>query len=223
VDLAAGTATDGYGFTDTLISIENARGSQNNDDLRGDGNNNRIQPMGGADFIDGRGGQDQLDYSIDALAPGVTGVTIDLAAGKATDANGFVDEFTSIEAGRGTSGNDNLMGGNAALFGQAYELYGMAGNDTIKAGSFDAYIEPGAGNDTISGGAGFDQVSYAEYTGATGVDANLGTGIVVDPYGGKDTITGGIEGLRGTRNADVLIGNDGNNQFRALNGSDFIN
>jgi Ca2+-binding RTX toxin-like protein len=223
VDLAAGKATDGFGNTDTLISIENVRGSNNNDDLRGDAFNNRIQPMGGADFVDGRGGQDQVDYSNDALAAGTLGVTINLATGKATDASGFVDELVSIEAGRGSSGADLLIGGDTLLQGQAWELYGVGGDDTIKAGAFDSYIEPGAGNDTITGGAGFDQVSYSEYTGTKGVDANLGSGIVLDPYGGKDTITGGIEALRGTRNADVLIGNDFNNQFRSLNGSDFIN
>ncbi len=223
VDLAAGKATDGFGATDTLISIENMRGSQNNDDLRGDANNNRIQPMGGADFIDGRGGQDVVDYSFETLPVGVAGVTINLASGKATDLAGFVDELVSIEAGRGSVGNDTLIGGDAALVGQSYEIYGMAGDDTITAGSFDTYIEPGAGSDSITGGAGFDQVSYSEYNGASGIDANLGTGIVLDPYGGKDTLSGSIEMLRGTRNADVLIGNNGNNQFRGLNGSDFIN
>jgi Ca2+-binding RTX toxin-like protein len=223
VNLAAGTATDGFGNSDTLVSIENVRGSNSNDTLGGDANDNAFQGMGGADTIDGRGGQDTADYSADALAAGITGVTVNLATGKATDGQGATDTLVSIEGGRGGAGADTLIGGDIAIPNNAYLLFGMAGNDTIKAGSFDAYIEPGAGDDTISGGPGFDQVSYSEYTGATGVDANLGTGVVVDPYGGKDTITGGIEGLRGTRNADVLIGNDAANQFRGLNGSDFIN
>ena len=223
VDLATGTATDGFGNTDTLTSIENARGSNNNDTLSGDANDNTFQGMGGIDTIDGRGGQDTADYNADTLAAGISGVTVNLATGKAIDGQGAADTLVSIEGARGGAGADALIGGDIAIPGNAYLLFGMGGNDTIKAGSFDAYIEPGAGDDTITGGAGFDQVSYSEYTGANGVDANLGTGIVLDPYGGKDTITGGIEALRGTRNADVLIGNDGANQFRALNGSDFIN
>ena len=37
VDLSLGTASDGHGFTDTLISIENVAGTTFNDMLTGDG------------------------------------------------------------------------------------------------------------------------------------------------------------------------------------------
>ena len=42
VDLAAGTATDGLGNTDTLISIEGAEGSEFGDTIQGDAGANRI-------------------------------------------------------------------------------------------------------------------------------------------------------------------------------------
>jgi Ca2+-binding RTX toxin-like protein len=54
VDLAAGTATDGYGDTDTLIGIENASGTQFADLLRGDDDENGFDGGGHADRGSGR-------------------------------------------------------------------------------------------------------------------------------------------------------------------------
>lgn len=223
VDLTKATVTDAWGNTDSFSGIEGVRGTNFADTLTGNAADNRFEPLGGADVVDGGAGVDQIRYNRDAQYGGALGVVVNLATGIGTDGFGKTDSFTNIEAVVGTEVADTLTGGNAALVGQTYEMYGLAGDDTITAGSFDSYIEPGAGNDSITGGAGFDQVSYSEYSGTNGIDANLETGVVVDPYGGKDTLSGSIEMLRGTRNADVLIGNDGNNQFRGLNGSDFIN
>ncbi|MCP5091743.1 MAG: hypothetical protein GY949_12545 [Gammaproteobacteria bacterium] len=64
VDLGAGTASgtwDGNAFTDTLIKIENIRGSKTgNDDLTGSDVDNTIQGKGGNDTIDGGAGGDDL-------------------------------------------------------------------------------------------------------------------------------------------------------------------
>ena len=223
VDLTKATVTDAWGNTDSFSGIEGVRGTNFADTLTGNAADNRFEPLGGADVVVGGAGVDQIRYNRDAQYGGALGVVVNLATGTGTDGFGKTDSFSDIEAVVGTEVADTLTGGNAVLVGQTYEMYGLAGDDTITAGSFDSYIEPGAGNDSIAGGAGFDQVSYSEYSGANGVDANLGTGVVMDPYGGKDTLSGSIESLRGTRNADVMIGNDGNNQFRGLNGSDFIN
>ncbi len=223
IDLATGTAIDGFGDTDTLTSIENARGTNVADLLQGDANANSFQGIGGADTLDGRAGFDTADYNADSFAIGITGVVVNLATGTATDGQGATDTLISIEGARGSTGNDTLFGGNGILANNdSWGLYGGAGNDTITGGTGDIYVEPGAGNDIITAGSAFDQVSYSEYTGANGVNANLATGIILDPYGDKDTLIGAFESLRGTRNADTLIGNAANNQFRGLNGSDFI-
>jgi len=66
VNLATGTATDGWGDiwalggTDTLISIENVKGSQFNDTLTGDANANRLDGGAGDDAIKGSAGADTL-------------------------------------------------------------------------------------------------------------------------------------------------------------------
>ena len=58
VDLAAGIAT-GWG-TDTLVAMENVRGSAHADDLRGDDGPNRIEGGSGPDRLAGAGGDDVL-------------------------------------------------------------------------------------------------------------------------------------------------------------------
>ncbi|MBL8362773.1 MAG: cadherin-like domain-containing protein [Rubrivivax sp.] len=60
VDLAAGTADDGYGTRDTLVGINNISGSSWNDRLSGNANPNSFNTQGGSDAIDGRGGTDNV-------------------------------------------------------------------------------------------------------------------------------------------------------------------
>jgi Ca2+-binding RTX toxin-like protein len=60
-DLALGTSTaEGLG-TDTLVAIENLRGTSLNDTFRGDDGDNRIDGSFDDDLIEGRGGNDFLD------------------------------------------------------------------------------------------------------------------------------------------------------------------
>lgn len=62
-DLAAGTATDVYGTavgTDTLTSVERARGGTGPDELLGDDGANVFHGNGGTDRLVGRGGNDKL-------------------------------------------------------------------------------------------------------------------------------------------------------------------
>ena len=55
-----GVATDGYGNTDTLISIEDVRGSAFDDIITGDEVSNTIRGNGGNDNLVGGGGDDDL-------------------------------------------------------------------------------------------------------------------------------------------------------------------
>ncbi|MCX7378022.1 MAG: hypothetical protein NTY94_14940 [Alphaproteobacteria bacterium] len=223
VNLSFSTFLDPWGNTETISSIENIRSTRFADTLIGSTGANRFEGLAGADNFSGLGGFDTVSYLRDTRYGGTKGVTVNLATGTATDGFGDQDSFTGIEGAGGTEQADLIIGGDKALSGFSYEAYGYGGDDTIKAGSFEMYIEPGAGNDTITGGASAnDQVSYQEYTGTKGAIMNLATGIVNDPYGGTDTITGGIEGLRGTRNADTLIGNASGNFLRGLAGNDTL-
>ncbi|WP_019903186.1 calcium-binding protein [Methylobacterium sp. 77] len=209
VDLSAGTATDGFGATDTLSNIEGVRGTQFADRLHGNEDNDRsfdsLYGLAGDDTLDGGGGNDVARYDKDAQFGGTQGVTVNLAQGTATDGFGNHDTLISIEAVRGTQYADTLTGGNTAS--AAYEaFYGLAGNDTI------------------NGGGGFDEVRYdrdALSGGTHGVVVNLTTGTATDGFGNTDTLTG-IEAVVGTDSNDTLTGSSAANRFSGHAGNDTI-
>lgn len=58
VDLAAGTAEDGWGTRDTLINVAGVNSGGFNDRLYGSDIDNTFSPGGGNDIVDGRGGID---------------------------------------------------------------------------------------------------------------------------------------------------------------------
>ncbi|WP_375287681.1 calcium-binding protein [Sphingomonas sp.] len=60
VNLATGRAQDGFGGTDTLVSIEGVYGSKFADTIRGDGGTNELFGNQGNDTLIGGGGQDLL-------------------------------------------------------------------------------------------------------------------------------------------------------------------
>ena len=64
VNLAANTASDGYGGTDTLLNIESVRGSRDfNDSITGSAADNQLEGLGGNDTLDGGAGIDTAAYS----------------------------------------------------------------------------------------------------------------------------------------------------------------
>ncbi len=112
--VAAGTARDGYGDTDTLISIEWVRGTNFGDFFYGSSGDNVFRGFGGADRMDGAAGVDMADYSRE-WQTGNSGVLVNLspnsqvingftvAGGTARDVSGATDTLISIEDVRGTA------------------------------------------------------------------------------------------------------------------------
>ncbi|WP_442582830.1 VCBS domain-containing protein [Mesorhizobium sp. ASY16-5R] len=140
VDLNSGLSFSSATGNDTLVSIENVRGSAGNDGLYGDGGDNVFFATAGVDTIDGRGGSDTYNAST-----ATTDVSIDLAAGSVSGA--YTASLNGIENAVGGSGNDTLVG-NAS----ANTLVGNDGADNFS----------GLGNgDVVSGGAGFDTAEFA--------------------------------------------------------------
>jgi Ca2+-binding RTX toxin-like protein len=191
VNLATGSANDGLGGTDTLISIEQVRGGAGDDRLIGDSNNNTFRGNGGNDTIDGAGGTgDAVEYGFATAA-----VSVNLATGQAQDGQGGIDSLVGIENVYGSAYADTLIGGN--------------GND---------YLRGDAGKDTLDGGAGTaDVAQYANAT--TGITANMVTGIVQDGQGGTDSLAG-IEQIWGSGFNDSMLGGNGADFFVGSTGAD---
>jgi Ca2+-binding RTX toxin-like protein len=143
VNLATGVAQDGFGDTDTLISIEGVRGSVYDDILIGsNGAFESFEGREGNDIIDGAGGVDRVDYY-----RSISGATIKLYAYTAQDGYGGTDTLINIEDVRGSQFADTITGNSANN-----NLNGGDGNDTLLGGAGADYLTGGAGNDIIDGG-----------------------------------------------------------------------
>ncbi len=197
VDLALGIAIDGWGFTDTVVAVENVGGTSFDDILTGDMNANVLTGYDGRDTLSGGGGNDILyGGSDDNVLNGGDGADL-------LDGNDGNDTL------HGDAGDDELAGGNG-IDG----LFGGAGDDGIWGA---------AGDDMIDGGDGYD-IAYFHSDGfgspaAGGVTVNLVNGTVVDGWGGTDTLVS-IEEIVGTDFADSFTGNADSNVFHGIAGND---
>jgi len=203
VNLQTGTASDGFGGTDTLVNLNFVVGSAYNDTLTG--SNSQIFEQ-----FDGGLGDDVIDGgTIDTvtLANGnrVTyqnasgAVQVDLGQNKATGAAGN-DTLTNINNVRGGSAGDVLTGSNATGWVEVFDGRG--------------------GNDTIDGAGGTDMVRF-DSASTTGVTVNLATNSATDGQGGTDTITN-VENVRGSQYNDSITGDAGDNYLEGLDGNDTI-
>ena len=239
VDLAAGTATDGWGGTDSLTSIERVRGTQFDDIIRGDDARNEFEGLEGDDTLDGRGGdRDRVRYDQEHERGGTQGVVVDLAAGTATDTFGDTDTLIDIEEVEGSEFDDTISGDE-----NRNRLFGRDGDDVL-TGVANTTTDDGdlfagdAGSDTLIGSDGQDD--YVDYSGdPAGAVIDLAAGIATDGYGDTDTLIS-IEDVEGTDQDDVILGNQednfidgragddelrgfgGDDQFRGGEGNDII-
>ncbi len=211
VDLAAQTATDTYGDTDTLININVIRGSLWDDVIDGSDANEVFRGINGDDTMDGKGGVDEIRYDRDHVYGGDSGVYVNLAEETATDGFGDTDVIRNFERVRGTNYDDSIIG-NAA----DNRLRGYAGDDGFVGG---------AGDDEIDGGVDswdeYDLVDYSQEGGGAGVTVNLATGVAIDTFGDTDTLIS-IEEVIGTDQDDVMVGNDYDNWFVLGAGDDSV-
>ena len=122
------TEKGGDAAGDTLISIENLRGSAHDDTLTGDDGENRLEGGVGADTLDGGAGRDWAVYN-HSDAPVMVDLSDDLTE-KGGDAAG--DTLYNIERLRGSRFDDTLTGDE-----NRNVLQGGAGKDTLNGGEFD--------------------------------------------------------------------------------------
>ncbi len=236
VDLGAGTADDGYGYTDTLVQVSGVEGSAWDDSLTGSSGNDAFVGNGGVDTIDGGLGNDTVSYDQDP--PGdpnfsaTSGVVVLLGdttvPGVGIDGWGFPDVLISIENVFGSHFSDVIQGNKVAndIEGKAGNDYlsGLAGVDTINAGDGNDTIDGGAGNDSMIGGLGDDlfvvdaandKVIENPGEGDDTVALRLATGTYTLGANVEDVYMAGLS----TANA---VGNASDNWMRGSNGANAL-
>ncbi len=232
VDLRDGTASDGRGSADTLISIERVEGSDHDDRLFGSDENNWIVGRAGDDLLEGRDGGDSFEPGPgnDTIVGGASGPDPYLTEVDA-DVVGYwfeegaikvvfsaryegtvLEDWSQIEGGETWSTTDTFRGIDVVSGSDFGDYFlGAAGRQSFYGR---------AGNDTFDGAEGNDIVAYArEDEGAVTVD--LATGSATDEFGDTDTLIS-IEEVRGTNLNDWLKGDDGANTLRGGDGDDTL-
>jgi Ca2+-binding RTX toxin-like protein len=214
IDIAAGTAQDGFGSTDTFSNITHLRGTNLNDTMFGSDITSvweQFEGQGGNDYIDGRGGVDMVRYQSSGSA-----ATVNLVTGIAFDGTGGTDTLVGVENLRGSEFNDVFIG-NA----ESNSFEGRGGNDSMEGGDGDDTFTGAAGNDTLVGGGALTY-DYVIYTGASSaVTVNLATNSGSGASEGNDSLVG-VEGVIASGHADNLTGDANRNYLRGNGGNDTL-
>jgi Ca2+-binding RTX toxin-like protein len=220
LDGGAGADTlDGGGGDDRLYgaTLQNPDAGSEPDQLTGGPGNDWIFGSGGPDHADGGSGDDQL------------------SGGSGDDELRAGDGADSIIGGSGTDFEDGGPGNDAVgtetTLG-VVETSQEQGNDTLLGGPGNDTLAPGPGPsasdaDTISGGDGFDSVSYAPRANPVSVSKDAAADDGEPAEGDKvegdvESITGGLanDSLRGGPDADTLVGGPGDDEMEGLAGDD---
>ncbi|WP_299938476.1 calcium-binding protein [uncultured Pelagimonas sp.] len=230
-NLAAGTVIDGFGDTDTLINIDDIRGSvfddtidgsgvstyqhlrgdSGNDTIRGGSEFDNIEGGDGNDSLLGNGGNDRLngDAGQDTLRGGDGDDS--MSGGEENDRLYGNDGDDSLN---GEGGDDRMSGGsgNDSMTGDEGDdtMYGSDGNDTLRGGDGENVLLAGSGNDRVYGGDDDDVIE-----GSIGSDRLVG-------QGGDDTVEGGDghDQIYGNSGDDSLLGDEGNDTMSGGSGND---
>ncbi|HEY1131479.1 MAG TPA: calcium-binding protein, partial [Roseateles sp.] len=160
-----------------------------------------VQDSVGSDLFDAS--QETLAVSVD-LTPGSWNFKGGKAASILADNQSFIGYGTVIENATGGTGNDTLIGNDAANL-----LLGGAGSDSLSGGLGDDTLAGGEGDDTLAGGAGSDLLQ-----GGLGADTyawGLGSGIdVVVDQSASSTEVDTLRIVGGLTPSDILLSRAGN-------------
>ncbi|MGZ9108267.1 MAG: beta strand repeat-containing protein [Micavibrio sp.] len=222
---AAGTWSD-QAVTGTFAYVIEWEGVSFSDDnaidtLNGDAGNDMLFGGGGNDILNGGADHDKLYGGIgndtlngddgDDILYGGAGNDA-LTGGNGTDIANYGSAGSGITASLMLGSASNDGDGGVDTFTTVEGVFGSAYNDVIEGNS---------SNNTLSGGAGTDRLTYAN--AAAAVTVNLATLTAQNTVGaGSDTIAG-FEDLTGSAFNDTLTGDALDNTIEGLAGNDTMN
>jgi len=199
VDLADGTAQDGYGGLDSITEVEHVDGSSSDDQIRGDDGVNTLNGGVGDDDVSGRGGDDRISaFSSGDKADGGAGDDRLMGSGVLSGGpgddrfegeNAATVDYSSAPAGVRIKPSDSRLtaedgDGGTDTIELPRTLVGSPHDDEIE-GAFSTYeVFGGAGDDVIRGvdrvdlGPGRDTVFTTPYRDE--IDARDGENDTID-------------------------------------------
>ena len=235
VNLLTGSATDGFGDTDTLSGFEGVVGTDSADSLTGDDDNNYLEGRAGADTIHGNGGNDDIrggddgdflygDDGNDRIRGSAGDDTMNGGAGDEDELDySQVGGHVVVNFQIGETSDDGEFGVDTI---SGFEwVRGTAYNDSITGDANDNVFFGLSGNDILNGATGSDTARYdrdASYGGAGGVTVDLATGTATDGFGDTDTLVS-IENTVGTDSDDTIDGSPDDNHIEGRVGDDTLN
>ena len=232
--LASGSATDGWGDTDHLTSIENLIGSNFDDILIGNAQNNHIEALAGNDVLVGNAGDDVLNGNEGedtvSYRRGPDSVVVSLEDNRGEDGFGNVDQLVDIEHVIGSEFDDDITGNeqaNIIMAGAGDDLvsaragsdimFGEEGRDALFGEQGDDFLVGDEEGDHLDGGDGNDTASYFTATSEVIASLTLSRGTKGDARGDKFE---SIENLEGSHYDDLLVGDSIDNILSGLDGDD---
>jgi Ca2+-binding RTX toxin-like protein len=178
---------------------------------------NVITGTPGDDTIYGEDGNDTIygGLGLDALHGGKGNDLLE-AGGSTRGVFAYGEDGNDVL--RGNAGDDNLIGGPGNDI-----LHGASGKDFMSGGDGDDLLFAGPDPDLIDGGAGNDTVDFSESSAGVSVDLRI-TLTPVPGLGGyaQGDLLNDIENVVGTKFADTLTGDAGDNRLEGGEGDDLL-
>jgi len=210
---------DGWGYTDTLLNIEEIQGSNYDDSIRGSSADDQVRPGKGKDTVDGGAGYDEVSFTQAGPDLDTKGVIADLGGVGATARTTAIANLKPLLPPGYTGWAVDNWGDVDVLL----DIEGLEGSwysDVLIGSDGSNRIDGRQGNDTLDGAGGVDwlELNNAE----TGVVVNLLTGLVSnDGLGGRDTVFN-FENVQGGIYDDSILGNALNNYLQGEPGNDTL-